>query len=418
LNYTPEKDLLLLLLNKSQFHSYIGYIDQSYIKDVYKELHYVYVALSECHSLTENDLRLDDLQAYFFQKYPDADKETYLALFKGLSETTLDPSLGVAMLKQIKARKTALNLSEQAFKFSSGSNDSALLAKAIHDYSTTLEEAVDQFDFVSTDLDDVLDSSAMQPGLRWRLDFLNKSLGSLRKGDFGFLFARPETGKTTFLASEVSEMLRNLGPSQGPVIWFNNEEVGDKVMLRMYQAYFGVRLETILSNRRKYRDEFREQVGDKFLLLDNALYDRNIVEGVLKRFNPSLIIYDQIDKIKGFAADRDDLRLGSIYQWARELAKLYAPSIGVCQADGSAEGQKWLTMDHVANAKTSKQAEADWILAIGKQHVDGAEFIRYLSICKNKLLGDEDSIEHLRHGRSEVLIQPEIARYKDIVKYE
>jgi hypothetical protein len=111
------------------------------------------------------------------------------------------------------------------------------------------------------------------------------------------------------------------------------------------------------------------------------------------------------------------LKLGAICVWARELAKEYAPAIGVFQADGSAEGQKWLTMDHVANVKTAAQAEGDWILGIGKTHAQEAEYLRYLNISKNKLAGDEDSINSLRHGRTEVLIQPEMARYKDIVRY-
>ena len=74
-------------------------------------------------------------------------------------------------------------------------------------------------------------------------------------------------------------------------------------------------------------------------------------------------------------------------------------------------------MEHVANAKTSKQAEADFILGIGKTHEMDAEYVRYLNICKNKLYGDHDSIPELRHGRTEVMIEPQIARYKDIIKY-
>ena len=76
------------------------------------------------------------------------------------------------------------------------------------------------------------------------------------------------------------------------------------------------------------------------------------------KYNPSLLVVDQIDKITGFDNDREDLRLGSIYQWFRELAKDYCPVVGICQADGTGEGVKWLTMGHVANAKTAKQAEA------------------------------------------------------------
>jgi hypothetical protein len=33
-------------------------------------------------------------------------------------------------------------------------------------------------------------------------------------------------------------------------------------------------------------------------------------------------------------------------------------------------------------------------------------------------MGDEDTISRMRHGRMEVLIEPEIARFKDLIKYE
>lgn len=90
----------------------------------------------------------------------------------------------------------------------------------------------------------------------------------------------------------------------------------------------------------------------------------------------------------------------------------------MCQADGSAENLKYLNMDNVANAKTSKQAEGDWILGIGKIHDMGSEYVRYLNICKNKLMGDEDSDDKLRHAKFEILIEPSVARYKDIVSYK
>jgi len=72
-------------------------------------------------------------------------------------------------------------------------------------------------------------------------------------------------------------------------------------------------------------------------------------------------------------------------------------------------------MDNVSNAKTSKQAEADWILGIGKTHDPAMQDVRYFNISKNKLAGDDDSDHALRHGRAEVLIKAEIARYEDIL---
>ena len=71
-------------------------------------------------------------------------------------------------------------------------------------------------------------------------------------------------------------------------------------------------------------------------------------------------------------------------------------------------------MDNVANAKTEKQAMADFILGIGATHDTALEYIRHLHLCKNKLSGDADTDPTLRHGKMDVCIKPEIARYVDI----
>lgn len=417
MTYLPERDLLVLLLQKEHYHNFVDFIDKSYLKDNFKELFYLYSCLDEIHTILPNDVDLAGLQAYFFQQYPDVDKDLYLGLFKTLSETPIDPILGVALLNNIKQRQQALKLSEEAFKFSSGNGDYDKVVSAWDNLSTDKGSNVEEFEFVTTSLTSIIHEIFKKPGLRWRLDALNKSLGSLRKGNFGFLFARPEVGKTTFLASEISCMLEQLAEDAGPIIWFNNEQVGAEVMLRMYQGYFGVRLEQIKSNPQKYEDEFERQTKGKFKLVDNASIDKSLVERMCKSLSPSLIVFDQIDKIKGFKDDRKDLELGAIYVWARELAKTYCPVVGVCQAGGTGENVKWLTMDNVDNAKTSKQAEADWILGIGYRHEEGAQFIRYLHLSKNKLPGDDDTIGKLRHGKLEVMIEPEIARFKDIIQY-
>jgi len=306
-----------------------------------------------------------------------------------------------------------LTLSEMSFKAAQGLIP-AEEVQSFLDKTNKVDHQITTLGNITNDLEEILADSFAHPGLRWRLDCLNKSLGSLRAGDFGFIFARPETGKTTFLASEITKMLAN---SRQAVVWLNNEEDGKKVMLRVYQAYFGVTLEQLMSNPRKYKQSFLEETDNKFMLFDSATIGRKDVENIVEKHSPQLVLYDQLDKIKGFQNDREDLRLGGIYQWARELAKGAHAAIGVCQADGHAEGVRYLTMEHVANAKTAKQAEADWILGIGKQHAEGQEYVRHLNISKNKLIGDEDTIPELRHSHFEVLIEPQIARYKDIVMY-
>ena len=375
---------------------------------------FLYLCLISLHEKHQQTLTLEELYLEFYTTYPDSDKKTYDFLFEQLAALVVTDEVAKDVVNKTVERKRALALSELAYQVANGTKTHEELQRFISDTSGPVDSSRTSLPEVDNDLEQLLSNHVYEQGLRWRLDCLNKSLGSLRRGDFGFIFARPETGKTTFLASEITNMLSGC---EAPIIWLNNEEDGWKVMLRIYCAYFGVSSDVVLSNVKHFRDLFKEQIGNRFRLFDSATISRMDVERLVERLYPSLVLYDQIDKIKGFSNDREDLRLGSIYQWARELAKGSHAAIGVCQADGHAEGVRYLTMEHVANAKTAKQAEADFILGIGKTSDPEMASARFLSISKNKLLGDKDTISELRHGRFEVLIEPTIARYKDVIKF-
>lgn len=311
-------------------------------------------------------------------------------------------------IKELVDRSLAYDLALLSIDVSEGRRELVEVFDFYQKFENKIE--VEDVVYVTDDLEELYEQTVHTPGLRWRLKALNDSLGSLRRGDFGFIFARPETGKTTFLASEVSYFAEQ---TDRPILWVNNEEQGGKVKIRCFQASLGCSLTELYSDRKGNFDKYMQKTSGNIKIYDSASINKRQVEKICKDMQPGLIIFDQIDKIKGFDADRNDLRLGSIYIWARELAKSYCPVIGVCQSDVSGEGKKWLNMDNVAESKTAKQAEADWILGIGKVHDNGMEYVRYLHCSKNKLSGDEDTIPELRHGKIEVLIRPEIARYTD-----
>lgn len=319
------------------------------------------------------------------------------------------------LLGSFKKKEVATRIALLAVDVADGKEDSEKLYNLVSELQSIPGNEVGEGEkknspFVQGNLSSLLQRQNSMGGLNWRLKCLRQSLGPLRKGDFGFIFARPETGKTTFLASEISSFLEQ---TDQPILWFNNEEQGDKVYLRVMQGYFGVALDRLQGHAEEYEKSW-EQRGflDRFRLYDDARINRDDVVRTVEQLQPGCIIFDQIDKLKGFADDRNDLELGNIYIWAREIAKQYCPVIGVCQAGGTAENKAYLTMDDVVNAKTSKQAEADWILGIGAKHDEPT--IRYLNISKNKLIGGPESDNMYRHGKFQTIIQPQIARYEDI----
>ena len=96
------------------------------------------------------------------------------------------------------------------------------------------------------------------------------------------------------------------------------------------------------------------------------------------------------------------------------MAKTYGPVLSIGQADATANNTKWLNESQMADSKTGKPAEIDFIIGIGRVDIEGQEWIRYISIPKNKLRGDENTDENFRHGRFLTILKNELSIYKDV----
>jgi hypothetical protein len=402
-------NILKELLKKDVYNKYWSYVNLTHIKENYPEIYKLYLTCDTMQKKENKDYTIDDLELGLYGNYPNASAEIYNPLLGAIRLSDGSTSSILECLEETRKRQLATELARQSLLFASGTGSVEGIRDTFNSFGDP-EVVTDDVEFVTTDLQELYEQRRSQTGLRWRLRTLNKSLGSLRKGDFGFLFARPETGKTTFLASEVTFMASQV---QTPIIWFNNEEQPEKVQVRCFQADRGVDLTALYgdidSNSKRYATSTRGHIR---IPVESSLSKR-FIEKVCASQNPSLIIFDQIDKIHGFEAERYDLKMKSIYAWARELAKQYGPVIAVCQAGGTADGKKWLTMNDIDSSHTAKQGEADWILGIGKTYEEGLEEVRYLHLSKNKLDGDVDTDPNLRHNKWEVRINPMIARYED-----
>jgi replicative DNA helicase len=377
------------------------------------ECQFLYRVLDSFHQTnTEGqDLHLQDLANLFFSQNK-KDKEFYEGVFDTLSSYEPNVETIKQLVMGLKRTRMCRELSLTAYDVGEGKKDFSEVQKLLEQMQDVPATEEEEDIFTTDDLDTLLNATYRTPGLRWRCHTFNRSLGSLRKGDFGFIFARPEVGKTTLLASEVTFMAPQ---GEGPVLWINNEEVSEKVKSRVVQAALGITQEQMLANSARWNSEYRQLIGSRILIPKHHVTRKEEIERLCKKWRPSLIIIDTIDNITGFKADREDLVLGAIYRWGRSLAAQYGPVIGVCHADSTAEGVRWLNMNHVVNAKTEKQKHADFIIGVGKVHDAGWDNVRFIGISKNKLTGDHGVTEEQhRHAKLEILIDAIHARYEDI----
>lgn len=404
--------ILKPLLEKDLYHKYSNYLNLDALEKNHPDIYRLYKVLPLLHK-EDKDYSLDDLKVALFTAYPNADEQQYDRLFTELSDTQVDANLLSEYLRAAAEREKALQVARLAIQASEG----IIPLSEVQDRINSVSESDPQDDeddsyFVTDDIEELIASVKLERGLRWRLKGLNRALGEIRKGNFGFVFARPESGKTTFLASELTFMATQLKEGDGPILWFNNEQGGKDVRKRITQAFFGITEYELNADPAKWNKLYKEAgMSGKLMLYDRGGFTKQTVEKLCKRFKPSLVVFDQIDKIKGFRADRNDLELKEIYLWAREICKSYCPVIGICQAGATGEDKKWLTMNDVDNSKTGKQGEADWILGIGKSHEQGMEQVRFFHLSKNKL-HPEDPRE--RHGKWQTVIKPDVARYADM----
>ena len=274
--------------------------------------------------------------------------------------------------------------------------------------------------FVSADLSAIADRISSS-GYEWRLDVLNRSLGPLRTGNFIIVAARVEVGKTTFLASEVSYLAQQL-PKDRPVVWVNNEEESTVVFFRIVQATLGQESKVIIADSKAAMEQYTTLMGgnkDKIRVTKDMNNIRDL-ETLFREVNPGLIVFDQLDKVDGFKADdREDIRLGKIYKWARELARSYGPVIAASQLSATAVDMKdppFIGLDALRGSKTDKPGEADVVITLGKYKEPKSpeeEIIRTLNVPKNKLPGGgSKQMESERHGQYLITIDPIRARFE------
>jgi KaiC/GvpD/RAD55 family RecA-like ATPase len=413
-----ELYLLKFLFLQKNFNEYSSFIERKFLKDNSPDIYRLFEAICLWHGkFPGKDIsRLEEFAVFYSTVFPmknQREEETLHSLLSRLASIEVEDSVAKDFLTTHIQRTRATEASLVALDVAEGRKPFDALQAVLSDLEAIprAEEAKSEFTVLSED------GGFPEPGLRWSLMTLNQSLGSLRKGDNGFIFARPEAGKTTFAISQGVHMAQQLvAKGLGPCIYATNEQAGEIILQRAVQACLGISPGDFFKHKKRAIETFKQRTNGQFLVYDKAFIQAREMDQLCKKYNPGLIVFDQLDKIKGFANshDRDDMTLKQIYQWARELAKEYGPVIGVSQASVSAEGKKYLTMDDVDGSKTAKQGEADWILGIGASHQQGLEGIRHFNLSKNKLIGDPDTDPKKRHGKSDVKINPIICRYEDI----
>ena len=415
-----DVDLLTILSDRERYTRFKPYVQEHVLT---KEARLIYNTLDSYYKFwkTTNTINWSSFSSHFFKvrahQITSATAPLYHTIFDKLSKHS---GVGDAQTEDILKSYVLKNYID---KIASAANSTAsddvkldALKDIVEECDKELQRAVNPAQlFVSGELEDVA-KEVTAPGYEWRLEEMNVSLGPLRKGNFVIVAGRPETGKTTFVADQVGYMATQIDDAR-PVVWINNEERSENVDFRIKQAVLGWTQADMLKDLAVTKATYLKLVKDphriRVLSNDSGVNDVTRLTALFQSTNPAIIVFDQLDKVYGFSKEeRDDLRLGRLYLWARELAHKYGPVIALSQADATADNVRFIQMGQLRGSKTDKVGEADAIITIGRDTTTTHPNQRFINVPKNKLYGGPKSEVDQRHGMWEVEIQPEIARYR------
>ena len=322
--------------------------------------------------------------------------EEILKRMIGLSADEVPHEVSTGILARLADAAYALEITSLLERYQAGDEVGVVATiQALADRAPQTGEAIP---YANTDIAAMLAEDENDWGFRWRLDCMNKHMRPLRPGDFGILGARVDRGKTTMLASELTfmaEQIRRLYQKDRPIIYFNNEGPGGRIVKRMYQAALGVDNNKLVeySNKGTLRQQYLDAVGgwDSIQVID--VHDRpmSFLEQVIKKLDPALVVYDMLDVVPfdgGMmnGGTRTDQILEAAYQRARLLTVKYEhAAIATSQLSAEAEGLAYPTLGMLANSKTGKPGAADWVCMLGSSSDILMEDTRWIGLPKNKL---------------------------------
>lgn len=411
-----SKDLLTILSTKANYNRFGRYIQEHTIT---KEEGQIIKDMADYYETHSSIDWLEFSEWFCLVKHPMYKTEkitVYKVLFNQL-EAHHCTSVAEKIVEKYIGQDFCTRISEVTLKGSDGEEvDLEVVQTLLDDYMTEVGKATKLEEYINTETIEEIISRKSTEGMEWFLSFLNKSIGLLSSGRLVCLGARPNAGKTTFLGNTAASCLKQL-PEDKDIYWFNNEEEDGSVKKRILQCGINWLNHEIDSDPVGAVAAFEKKYGDftRIKVVNAVTFDQRMIEEMVRQGNAGLIIIDQLRKVRGNEkrTPSEVERLELTYQWAREIAKKYAPVITVHQLKGEAEGVAYPTMSMLYGSTTAIQGEVDSLLMLGRNYEDPNPNTRYISVVKNKEAFGPEVDPALSEGKDTLELVPHLAKFEE-----
>lgn len=251
--------------------------------------------------------------------------------------------------------------------------------------------------YIDTDIDTLLKEVSNDAGIKFRrISVLRENILGLQGGASLALGARPDKGKTSFLADVVTDWAPQCVQFFGadrPILWLCNEGAGKRIIPRIYQAALGKDLNEIMSmsNAGTLRDAYCAATAapvNYIRVKDAHGMSMAQIEQVIDGMNPCVVVFDMMANVrlgKGKSGGNKADEVEQLWQEGRELAVLKDfILLGTVQVSVEGDNQLFPSYTALKDSKTAVQGATDIILMLGSLNNPDAQSLRGISTPKNK----------------------------------
>jgi len=357
----------------------------------------------------KDGLTPQELKAYIQKKNPVKDTSYTSAIIDSSMDQEIGPEITQTLLEVLVERHMATKVmavcSPIVSNQVSGKFHEVLEVYEEYEDLIQLNSRADSLIDCDMTFQDAISYRAQDSGIKWPISVLNRCIGGVEPS-LGVVIARPDTGKTSFILNCLAYWATQVAGTGRQLLYCGNEEgiIGLK-------ARFGVSLlgwETEEAEKRASDfGRLVSQKGGDAVRFHGGIRSTRDVETLIKRYEPLVVVADQIGKFKIPGRDTEGpAGLAEVYGWFRGKSQEYNTMVvGAAQADIKGHDIEWLNMNHINASKTDVPGELDWGIGIGMLYKAGLEFTRFINVFKNKM-------KYGRKGQSQVTFNPERCRYK------
>lgn len=379
-------DLFKSLLNKEFWNGNKHRLTPDLFPDLLQDL---YESLVATHAETDKDLSCRDLYNTHLSLNPTltaSNRAIVVDLLKQVNEVeSLGQDIAQFVLNKALVETKANSIARIALEIAQGKHeDWDSLDKLL---STDVTK--DELHLVTTDIKQLFIDKDL--GFKWdyNLPELARLLGKVGPGMLNVLAAPVNAGKSALAVSFVAAPGGFL--EQGArVLYIGNEEsMQHKTMPRVISANTGMTELEVIDDMARAQQIF-DKVRKNLLMVQDYGMTFNRLNHIIDKERPDIVVLDMLDKVGvSKSYQREDQRLGAIYEQARESAKRYDTCVfGLSQTDAKSFGKLYYSFDRLHGSKVEKGANADTVITIGAQSGDFNSDVdnnfRVLNIAKSK----------------------------------